>query len=472
VSQTGILLQALAKGAEALSHGSGWPENVDTLLAELGRATGVSRVWIFQNMEVSENSLIHDYVTEWTASPRYSLGDVPSMHMFQVDAENREYWKIIQERKRGEHQDLVIADLPDCWLRAFLQEQGVLSMLTFPVMVDGQWWGVLGLDDCEREKRWEEEEISVLRAAVCMLSNSILRSRLHAHARQFAILQRITDSLTWEYDFIRNRIWLGGHSVNTGRTATGNSHSPVRTLLHMFHPEDRRPFLQGVQQYIDNEQGTFRHDIRFRRKGSWVWAEVIGTLERDDKGRPVQLAGIALDIRRRKREEMHLAREARLDPLTGISNRRTFDHMLEHHLNRAEDAGGDLSLLLIDFDRFKQINDTWGHSVGDMVLKKFVNICSDCLRSDDVLARIGGEEFAIILPGATSRAAIRVGERIRLAVEELNLLLEAGAVSFTISIGCVTKNKKHDTPDAFVLDADKALYKAKHNGRNCVVKGD
>jgi diguanylate cyclase (GGDEF)-like protein len=227
-----------------------------------------------------------------------------------------------------------------------------------------------------------------------------------------------------------------------------------------------------VQQYIDNEQGTFRHDIRFRRKGSWVWAEVIGTLERDDKGRPVQLAGIALDIRRRKREEMHLAREARLDPLTGISNRRTFDHMLEHHLNRAEDAGGDLSLLLIDFDRFKQINDTWGHSVGDMVLKKFVNICSDCLRSDDVLARIGGEEFAIILPGATSRAAIRVGERIRLAVEELNLLLEAGAVSFTISIGCVTKNKKHDTPDAFVLDADKALYKAKHNGRNCVVKGD
>ncbi len=471
LSDSGVLFQAIAKGSEALAHGSGWPENVEALLAELGMATGINRVWILQNVEVNEDSLVHDYVAEWVSSPGYSLKDKTSLRMFRVDAGNWEYWNLIESRKRGEHQSIIVGDMPECWLRSFLQGQDVKSFLTVPIIVDGEWWGVLGFNDCEREYRWSDDEIAILRTAVCPLSNAILRSRLHAHARQFAILQRITDSLTWEYSLVRNRIWLGGHSVDTGFASTGKKRSPVRTLLQMFHPNDRRPFLQALQDYIKDESGTFRYDIRVRRNKDWIWTEVIGTLERDESGAPVLLSGIALDIRRRKRDEILLAQQARLDPLTGVANRRTFDRLLEHHMLRAEETGADLSLLFIDFDKFKHINDIWGHGVGDMALKKFVNICSDCLRTEDVLARIGGEEFATILPGATSEAAVRVGERIRLAVEELNLLLEAGAISFTISIGCITKTKAHESADDLLLAADKALYRAKRGGRNQLVKG-
>ncbi len=468
VHDTTDLLNAIARGAEALFRGKGWPEGRETLLAELGNVAGVSRVWLLQVIGRGDDYIIQDYIAEWVSNPRYRLLGDESISMFRTASSDAEYWDVHELRKKGKHYSVVVSELPDCSFRQLLDGQEVLSMLTIPIMVDGRQWGVLGLDDCEREYRWNESEVALLRTVSSLLTNSILRARVHSHQKQFDILKRFNDWFAWEFDLGRMLLWVSGDlsekEERDGRYLT------MRRTFRMVHPQDRRALVRAVNAHIASGEKTFRHDVRlYGADREWNWVEVIGFLERTESGEVYQFAGIVVDIRKRKSREMKLRRQAHSDPLTGVANRRTLDQRLTYYCDLAENNGLELSVLLIDFDRFKQINDTWGHKVGDMVLTEFVRLCEQCLRGGDVLSRIGGEEFVVLLPGADCSSAIRVGERIREAVEDLSLLLEAGSIAFTISIGCATWNNGVGGPDEFMEQADKALYTAKRSGRNRLV---
>lgn len=467
------LLDAVTAGAEALCRATGWPDNIDRFLRTIGQATGVSRVWIFQTVELGEDYIVQDYVAEWADISNHVQIGMPMFSMKRTEINEPEYRKLIEDRKKGKWHKILPRHLPDSWLRrTLLDQQGILSMLTVPVMVDGVWWGVLGLDDCRREYDWTDRDVQAMRLAAIMLANSILRSHLHATTKQFEILQGITASSTWEYDVHRSRLWLSGHFVKRGELSGSNLFMSPRSMMRLIQPTDRADFFSALRSYIQEDfGGTFRHDVRLRRpdERGWVWSEVIGRLKRDEDGNPLRMAGIVVDIGHRKTMETRLREQARTDPLTGASNRRTFEQHLSFYMSRAVTEEMELSLLMIDFDRFKRINDTWGHGVGDMVLKKFVEIANECLRGGDVLYRLGGEEFAVILPGAGARAAARVGERIRESIEDLNLLLESGVISFTISIGCATRKNDQTRPDSLMEAADESLMHAKRSGRNRLV---
>ena len=165
-----------------------------------------------------------------------------------------------------------------------------------------------------------------------------------------------------------------------------------------------------------------------------------------------------------------LEQHASIDSLTGISNRRHFYALGELELKRALRHKTSLAALMLDADHFKQVNDTHGHAVGDLVLKELAKIMSHTLREVDVFGRIGGEEFAVLLPNTSFTQALEVAERLRLKLAACNLPLPSGGhISFTVSIGLAMLASEERQLGSLLKKADMALYQAKQQGRNCVV---
>lgn len=160
--------------------------------------------------------------------------------------------------------------------------------------------------------------------------------------------------------------------------------------------------------------------------------------------------------------------QAMRDTLTGTLNRAAFDTMLDKEIDIAQRHSNPLSLLVLDIDHFKNINDTFGHAMGDNALKALVARVNDKIRSSDILFRYGGEEFTIVLSNTSSEGAVLLAERIREAVEEMVYISDGITMDFTVSIGVSTLAEKEDGSSLFER-ADKALYQAKHSGRNRVI---
>ncbi len=199
---------------------------------------------------------------------------------------------------------------------------------------------------------------------------------------------------------------------------------------------------------------------------------------RDGSQRDVSVAGSLIgdrqlvmftDLTERKVLERELEHQARTDFLTGIPNRRHFLELAEVELARAHRYRRPFSLLMLDLDMFKDINDRYGHRVGDLTLQKVVEVCRQTLRGVDIFGRLGGEEFGIILPETDTERARQVAERVRQAIAATPVpLVQGGAVFFTTSVGVATFCASDGNVDAVLTRADQALYNAKRSGRNRV----
>jgi len=171
-----------------------------------------------------------------------------------------------------------------------------------------------------------------------------------------------------------------------------------------------------------------------------------------------------------KRTNLKLEHLAATDPLTGAANRRQFIDMVDAEIERAKRGGAPFSLLALDLDHFKAINDSYGHQVGDEILRGFVQRCLDAIRPYDGVARVGGEEFMVLLPQVVLAVGQSVAERIREAVANGVFGGQSGkSVALTVSIGVSQFGRDGDTIDAILRAADERLYRAKHLGRNRVI---
>lgn len=171
-----------------------------------------------------------------------------------------------------------------------------------------------------------------------------------------------------------------------------------------------------------------------------------------------------------KRTNQKLERLAATDPLTGVANRRQFIEQVEAEIARAKRDGAPFSLLALDIDHFKTINDSHGHQVGDDILRGFVQKCLDAIRPYDGVARVGGEEFMVLLPQTALTVGQSIGERIREAIAGSAFAVQSGqAIPLTVSIGVSQFGRDGDTIDDILRAADERLYRAKHQGRNRVI---
>jgi len=174
-------------------------------------------------------------------------------------------------------------------------------------------------------------------------------------------------------------------------------------------------------------------------------------------------------VNRLKRQKDILSKMAALDELTGIYNRRFLFDILTSEIERKTRYKRSLSLLMMDIDHFKRVNDKHGHPVGDKTLQRFVDLVGTSLRSNDVFCRYGGEEFCAILPETDTTQAEKVAKRIQSSIEETSITISGIQIYLTVSIGVVTSGPDHEQSAWEIIEhSDKALYMAKRNGRNCV----
>ena len=161
-----------------------------------------------------------------------------------------------------------------------------------------------------------------------------------------------------------------------------------------------------------------------------------------------------------------VARLATMDGLTGVTNHRRFQERLNEEFERQSRHNGTFTLVMVDVDHFKQINDQFGHPAGDKVLRQVALALSRTVRKIDVVSRYGGEEFAVILLNIGPRESFQLAERIRKAVETMNPILEGQPQKVTISLGMAAFPDDAKDRQALIECADRALYTAKHRGRN------
>jgi diguanylate cyclase (GGDEF)-like protein len=191
-----------------------------------------------------------------------------------------------------------------------------------------------------------------------------------------------------------------------------------------------------------------------------------------EKTKEINFAKKELEAELRNKIEMekHLQKLASTDPMTDLYNRRAFFEISELEVSESKSEESPLTCLVIDIDHFKRINDTYGHDVGDKVITAVSKLMVLNTRTKDHIGRIGGEEFAVLMPKTSSEAAYQIADRLRENISKHLIAIEGNeSVQITISIGLSTLNDDQDeTIHTLLKRADTALYKAKHNGRNQV----
>lgn len=210
-----------------------------------------------------------------------------------------------------------------------------------------------------------------------------------------------------------------------------------------------------------------------RKDGGIIDISINSQTLYDDDGNFAGIEGICRDVTQRRAMERELKRLATTDSLTGIANRRAFLEHAEHLFKSCLRYQTDMTLLMLDLDYFKRINDQFGHLGGDQVLMRFSEAVKMELRESDLFGRLGGEEFCVLLQQASRNEAMVVAERIRNRIQNLPLSAPSGEpFSLTVSIGIATNRHTDDRLGRILERSDKALYQAKRNGRNQVVWED
>ena len=232
-----------------------------------------------------------------------------------------------------------------------------------------------------------------------------------------------------------------------------------------IHPDD----LPKVNEAIDRFRGGNHFDIEYRIRdvaGKWVWLRDRSINRRVEDGEPI-IDGIATDITLRKEAEAVLTHMAEQDQLTNLATRKVFNEFQRRAMSRAKRYHRSMAVLFLDMDHFKEINDNFGHAVGDTLLKSVAKRLGDCVRASDLVARLGGDEFAIVLDELSRPDdAAQVAQKILEAMDE-PYLIEEHPIRAGISIGISVYTKDLDIRlDELNKRADIAMYHAKKTGRN------
>jgi diguanylate cyclase (GGDEF)-like protein/PAS domain S-box-containing protein len=276
----------------------------------------------------------------------------------------------------------------------------------------------------------------------------------------------------WDYDFLTSQlIWDDSMYAIYGLNRSAGSSYDIwnRSVL----PEDR-PIADAALKATLEQGVPYTPQFRIRRSdGAIRYIQARARIHFDTAGKPLRMVGTNEDVTEQKNLQEQLELQAHHDYLTGLPNRRHFMEQGELALAGAKRYGHALSLCMLDIDHFKHINDTYGHKAGDIVLQKLGHILRETLRTVDITGRMGGEEFAILMPETDFREAAEIAERLRETVSRSDVISEAGLpLHFSVSIGVAAMREKDVNMDMLINLADQALYLAKNSGRNKVCLAD
>lgn len=291
-------------------------------------------------------------------------------------------------------------------------------------------------------------------------------------------LQATTDRLTlaskaggigvWEWNLDTDEVIWDERMYAIYNVEDWEFPSAYEAWRHRVHPDDIAEAEAELDECV-KESRDFNFEYRLiwpNREIRVIRAAAMLADAGSDSGR--KMIGVNLDITEQRTMEENLLRLATTDSLTGAHNRRSFMERAEYEMERSKRYASPLTVLSLDIDHFKHINDRYGHHAGDEVLKALVILCKATLRNTDVFGRLGGEEFSALLTETDIYAGELSAERVRKAVEEMEVVVGDDVITLTVSIGLYEYDNCDDSLDEIMQRADAAMYRAKQSGRNRV----
>ncbi len=459
-----VILEAVAASAKELLRTSDLQQSLPNVIQRIGQATGVDRAHIFEvDTSTPASRVLQHYLWSAPGVPTSPLlAAVKGAAMAEVG-----FGPWLPRLANGETIVGHVRDF-DKPVHDLFNQLGTQSVLTVPVQVDGHWWGHLGFDDCRTDREWSPTEVDTLETLAEMVGAAVART---SHLKTLADANRIVENsatILYRLD-LKPPFPLTFVSQNVsqyGYQAEELLARPER-WAQLIDPADLPAMIDGNQLISAGKIDSDRKEFRFRKPdGSIVWFEGHAHPLCDDENRVVAVEGILTDITDRKLAAEQIATLARTDSLTGLPNRAAFLERLNLELARAKRGAHQFALHYLDLDRFKDVNDTLGHPVGDALLCAVGKRLQSCVRETDLVARFGGDEFAVLQNDIEDTAnvaalATKIGETLAVP-----FAVEGNQVHTTASIGIVPYRNDLATVDAMMMKADLALYRAKNEGRN------
>lgn len=279
-----------------------------------------------------------------------------------------------------------------------------------------------------------------------------------------------THAGTWEWNVQTGETTFNAHWAQLiGYQLSELEPTSIETWTDRTHPDDLKTSRALLQQHFDGQLEYYECEARMRHKdGHWIWVLDRGQLaSRTPDGKPLMMCGTRLDITHHKQLEESYKHGAHHDQLTGLPNRTLLADRLEHSLLVAQRNHEALALMFMDIDGFKLVNDTHGHDAGDLVLQTMARRIQRCIRASDTLARIGGDEFVVLLPDVTDEHhAWVLAEKIGAIAREPIPLAEGATARVSLSIGIALYPEHGQDAATLTEHADQAMYKVKKGGKN------
>lgn len=291
-----------------------------------------------------------------------------------------------------------------------------------------------------------------------------LRHELADQARRLSEAQALTGVGSWEWELATDAVVWSEELDRIVGLPEGTLRS-YETFIRRLHPDDRARAEAEIESAVLAGQ-MFSYEARIVRPDGGVrWIAAHGDAVTDDDGVVRRVRGTVQDVSERKVAQIELERLAGTDALTGLANRSELDVRLESTIDGRATTGEPVALLSLDIDGLKPVNDTHGHPAGDTVLITIAERLTECVRPSDTVARVGGDEFAVLLPGADRSHAAGIAERLVAAASEPVPLDDATTVVVGASVGIAIRGTSSTGIGELRRQADQAMYSAKRGGR-------
>ncbi|MCG8909770.1 MULTISPECIES: GGDEF domain-containing protein [Pseudomonas] len=310
-------------------------------------------------------------------------------------------------------------------------------------------------------------------ALLALLHSRAEVTRLKEREQLFSALLASVNAVLWAFDWQSQRMVYVSPAYERifGRSAALLL-ADYNEWRNCIYPDDLDYAQSTLQEVLERGAIEQREYRILRADGEVRWlSDKCFVSQHSDAGLPLMIVGIAEDITDKKHLETELHRLATTDVLTQSSNRRYFFDSAEQAFRDCKATSTPLAFLLLDVDDFKKINDLYGHQVGDVVLQRIAQSGAGALRRGDLFGRIGGEEFAVLLPGCDENMARQIGERLQREVQRLRFNEAEHFFSVTISQGLTLLQPDDQNLSALYSRADAALYQAKRTGKDRIVQG-